>query len=54
MTGNEVTISLGVAHWPSSDDDLATVIRKADIALYEAKHQGRNRVAVAALQQPAG
>ncbi|HEY9103711.1 sensor domain-containing diguanylate cyclase, partial [Chitinimonas sp.] len=47
VTGNEVTISLGVAHWPSSDDDLATVIRKADIALYEAKHQGRNRVAVA-------
>ncbi|MGC8164933.1 GGDEF domain-containing protein, partial [Salmonella enterica] len=32
-----ITISLGVAHWPGSDDDLNVVLKQADQALYEAK-----------------
>ncbi|GAB3245765.1 sensor domain-containing diguanylate cyclase [Chitinimonas naiadis] len=39
-----ITISLGIAHWPETDADLATVIRRADAALYTAKHKGRNCV----------
>ncbi|MFQ2131674.1 diguanylate cyclase [Aeromonas hydrophila] len=38
-----ITISLGIAHWPGSDDDLNVVLKQADQALYEAKRRGRNR-----------
>jgi diguanylate cyclase (GGDEF)-like protein len=38
-----VTISIGVAS-AAPGDDLETLIRAADIALYRAKKQGRNRV----------
>jgi diguanylate cyclase (GGDEF)-like protein len=40
-----VTISLGVALFPSPlTDDMESLIRQADEALYRAKQQGRNRV----------
>ncbi len=40
-----VTISLGVAIFPSlSIDDMESLIRQADEALYRAKQSGRNRV----------
>ena len=39
-----ITVSLGVAHWPQHGSDMATVLKAADAALYEAKHTGRNRV----------
>ncbi len=40
-----VTISLGVAVFPSlSIDDMESLIRQADEALYRAKQSGRNRV----------
>ena len=39
-----VTLSLGVAHWPHSSDDIAQVLAIADQALYAAKRGGRNRV----------
>lgn len=40
-----VTISLGVAIFPSpSVDDMESLIRQADEALYRAKQKGRNRV----------
>ena len=42
-----ITVSLGVAHWPQHGSDMATVLKAADAALYEAKHTGRNRVVVA-------
>ncbi len=38
-----VRISIGVAVWPKDGDDLESVVRAADIALYAAKAQGRNR-----------
>jgi diguanylate cyclase (GGDEF)-like protein len=41
----EVTISIGVAE-SSKLDTLKTLVERADIALYEAKHAGRNRVMI--------
>jgi diguanylate cyclase (GGDEF)-like protein len=42
--GLNVTVSLGVAFYPSPDvHDRADIIAKADSALYEAKENGRNR-----------
>jgi diguanylate cyclase (GGDEF)-like protein len=39
-----ITLSLGVAIFPDQASDPASMIRAADLALYEAKRQGRNRV----------
>ncbi len=47
--GNEVigvTCSIGVAQWQPGDT-VDTLLRRADISLYEAKHAGRNRVVAA-------
>ena len=41
-----VTCSLGVAEWEAGDT-IDTLIRRADVALYEAKRAGRNRVVAA-------
>ncbi len=38
------TISVGVAILESSDPDLDTLLHRADLALYDAKRAGRNRV----------
>ena len=40
------TVSIGVSMLSSTDNDLNTVLHKADLALYEAKKLGRNRVEV--------
>ena len=42
----QITVSLGVAHWPQSSDELKTVFQQADTMLYAAKHAGRNQVCV--------
>jgi len=39
-----VTISVGVASYGHDASDVAALLEKADVALYEAKHAGRNRV----------
>ncbi len=39
-----VTDSIGVAAFPDDGRDRATLIERADLALYHAKHTGRNRV----------
>jgi diguanylate cyclase (GGDEF)-like protein len=42
-----VTASVGVAVARGRDIDIAELLESADRALYDAKRQGRNRVAVA-------
>ncbi len=43
----QVTISVGVAHYEIGDE-LEQLVRRADKAMYRAKHEGRNRVHTAA------
>ena len=43
-----ITVSAGVASMRGADDTGAAILRRSDIALYEAKGQGRNRVCVEA------
>ena len=42
-----ITVSLGIAEWQvgqAGPAEVQEIIRQADLALYEAKHAGRNRV----------
>ncbi|BBD02855.1 diguanylate cyclase [Sphingobium sp. YG1] len=39
------TISLGLARFNAGEADYAAAARRADASLYQAKHQGRDRVA---------
>jgi diguanylate cyclase (GGDEF)-like protein len=40
-----VTISIGIAHGTlQGEDEAVQLLRRADLALYQAKHDGRNRV----------
>jgi len=41
-----VTVSLGLAVHPEHGTDRETLLQAADLALYEAKHAGRDRIAV--------
>ena len=43
----QVTASIGVAIFPDHADNAEQLLRTADEALYQAKHSGRDRVAVA-------
>ena len=40
-----ITVSIGLSQW-HSDEELAALLRRADVALYRAKQNGRNRVEV--------
>jgi diguanylate cyclase (GGDEF)-like protein len=50
----KATVSLGIASTEAFGYDLDTLMRKADMAVYAAKRQGRNRVMVASADDPAG
>jgi len=39
-----VTVSVGVACWASSDKTLSGLLERAELGLYRAKSDGRNRV----------
>jgi len=39
-----VSCSIGVCRFPMDGDACVTLLRNADTAMYEAKHQGRNRI----------
>lgn len=43
-----ISMSFGVASWPAGENDASVLLRAADQALYEAKRNGRDRVATAA------
>jgi len=47
-----VTLSAGVAAFPEHGKSLEELVLAADRALYQAKHEGRNRVVVAASPKP--
>ena len=42
----KVTISVGGAMWTEDDENLETLLRRADLALYQAKRRGRNCVVI--------
>jgi two-component system cell cycle response regulator len=44
----EVTISIGLSTLELKGEPVADVLKRADTALYRAKHDGRNRVVAAA------
>lgn len=44
LPAGRVTISVGLAHYPSDAQDLPQLLSRADAALYAAKNGGRNRV----------
>ena len=46
-SGTRVTLSAGAAHWPDTAKSVQAVLKRADEALYQAKHDGRNRVTAA-------
>jgi len=48
-TGQRVTLSIGVAHYPSMAHNAEQLFRLADEAMYRAKNHGRNRVEIAHL-----
>jgi diguanylate cyclase (GGDEF)-like protein len=50
----DLTVSIGVSACPECVDDPADLLRAADDALYEAKRDGRNRVATAPLVAAGG
>ena len=48
----KATVSLGIASTETFGHDLDALMRRADMAVYAAKRQGRNRVVVAAADDP--
>lgn len=42
-----VTVSLGIATFPNDAENEKSLVSAADLALYQAKHSGRNRICVA-------
>jgi diguanylate cyclase (GGDEF)-like protein len=45
-TFSELTVSIGVAVYPNDGEGADLLLRRADLALYRAKRQGRNQVSV--------
>ncbi len=47
VTTSKITISIGVAYFvPTKDEHMDSWVKKADLALYEAKHMGKNQTQI--------
>jgi diguanylate cyclase (GGDEF)-like protein len=44
IVGNKFTISIGLASFPKDGCDRDSLVKKADVALYKAKREGKNKV----------
>ena len=52
---HEISASIGVSFYPIDGVEMKSLIERADIALYEAKHAGKDRVSFASVSpEPAG
>lgn len=47
-----VTVSAGVGMYPTHGEDMDTLLKSADVALYEAKHAGKNQYRVSEHSSP--
>jgi diguanylate cyclase (GGDEF)-like protein len=47
LAAPHMTISIGVAERSTQDDSLSQLIHRADMAMYQAKRQGRNQTVLA-------
>ncbi len=45
ISGHELTVtpSIGLSTWPADGEDLNTLVKNADLAMYHAKSEGRNQ-----------
>ena len=43
----QITVSIGLSYYRKKDNDIQTIIKRSDKALYEAKDTGRNKVCTA-------
>lgn len=48
----KITISMGLALLPAHGEDAETLLQAADLALYDAKHAGRDRLVVSGGESP--
>jgi two-component system cell cycle response regulator len=42
-----ITVSIGISEAKPDETDAASILKRADIALYKAKQKGRNRIMTA-------
>lgn len=47
-----ITTSIGISLFPQHGEDIETLIKQADMAMYEAKEQGKNQFLFYKLDQP--
>lgn len=50
----EITASIGISIYPVGGADVETLVRNADLAMYKAKEQGRNRFSIFTKPQDGG
>jgi diguanylate cyclase (GGDEF)-like protein len=50
---DRITVSIGLALFPEHGADAETLLQAADIALYEAKRNGRDRLVICGIPAPA-